>query len=179
MRSEEAPRGPLERFFCGLTEHIFQTRMGIADTQLVDYVSDLLVRFSKTDAMHRVRHLNGRPATEVVSMMAEAQQRIGLARRNVHRHIGDFTLFWSGMYPEALRDAESNDGSDQFVNYCRFGKRAYDIASEIDDQVADPPSSLLKRLSEQFEMCTYAMREIRREWEHDDGEGPRGPILLI
>lgn len=179
MRSEETPQGPLERFFSGITEHIFQTRMGVADTELVDYVSHLLVRFSKTDAMHRIRHLNGQPATEVVSMLAEAQHRIGLARRHVHRHIGDFTLFWSGMYPEALRDADSHDGGDQFVNYCRFGKRAYGIASEIDDEQVDPPCSLLKRLSDQFEMCTYAMREIRREWESDDGEGPKGPILLI
>ncbi len=175
MRSEEPTRGPLERFFSGITEHIFHSRMGVADTELVDYVSDLLVRFSKTDAMHRIRHLNGRPATEVVSMMAEAQQRIGLARRNVHRHIGDFTLFWSGMYPEALRDGESNDGCDQFTNYCRFGKRAYGIASEIDGDEVIPPGSLLKRLSDQFEMCTYAMREIRREWESEDGDGPRAP----
>ena len=35
-------------------------------------------------------------------MMVEAEARIGDARREVHRHIGDFTLFWTGIYPEAL-----------------------------------------------------------------------------
>ena len=29
-----------------------------------------------------------------------------MARREVHRHIGDFTLFWTGVYPEALREMQ-------------------------------------------------------------------------
>ena len=120
----------LERFFCGFAEYIFHSRLGIADTELVTYVSDLLVRFTKMESMHRIRQLNGRPAIEVVSMMAEAEQRIGIAKREVHRHIGDFALFWTGLYPESLRELQGPDRRDQFVSYCHQGKRAYEIASK-------------------------------------------------
>jgi hypothetical protein len=128
--------------------------------------------------MLRIRQLNGRPATEVVTMMTEAQQRIGLARREVHRHIGDFTLFWTGLYPESLRSLQGNHRGDSFVSYCAQGKLAYEIASEIEDETnAEAPSDLLHRLSEQFDLCAYGLREVRRQWEEGPTEGT-GPILL-
>lgn len=168
----------LERFFAGLSEYTFFTQLGVADPPLVQYISQLLVRFTKTEAMLRIRQLNGRPATEVVTMMTEAQQRIGLARREVHRHIGDFTLFWTGLYPESLRGLQGSHRCDQFVSYCEQGKLAYEIASEIEDEAnRDAPSDLLHRLSEQFDLCAYGLREVRRQWEEGPAEGS-GPILL-
>jgi len=168
----------LERFFAGLSEYTFFTQLGVADPPLVQYISQLLVRFTKTEAMLRIRQLNGRPATEVVTMMTEAQQRIGLARREVHRHIGDFTLFWTGLYPESLRGFQGSHRSDYFVSYCEQGKLAYEIASEIEDEAnQDAPSDLLHRLSEQFDLCAYGLREVRRQWEEGPAEGT-GPILL-
>ncbi len=170
----------LDRFFTGLSEYVFHSQLGVVDTQLVDYVSDLLVRFTRTDTMHRVRQLDGRRATEVVSMIAEAEKRMGEARREVHRHIGDFTLFWTGVYPEALREIQSPDKCDHFVSYCAQGKRAYRIASDIQSEERQVPGDLLKRLSTQFEMCAYGLREIRREWERRDHDGGSDvPFLLL
>ena len=167
----------LERFFAGLSEYAFHSQLGVADTQLVNYISKLLVRFTKTDTLHRIRQLNGQRATEVVTMMTEAQHRIGLAKREVHRHIGDFTLFWTGLYPESLRGLQGPDRTDQFVSYCHQGKKAYENASEIEaDENSEVPNELLHRLSDQFEMCAYGLREIRRQWE--SGAGSDGSILI-
>lgn len=169
----------LNRFFIGLSEYVFHTQLGVVDTQVVDYVSRLLVRFSRLDGLHRVRQLNGQPATEVVTLVAEAEKRIGEARREVHRHIGDYTLFWSGVYPEALRSLKGGDTADQFVNYCAQGKRAYKIASSIRGDERTTPCSLLHKMSDQFEMCAYGLREIRREWERRDDQGQSEVPLLL
>lgn len=175
-----APGNPIRRFFAGLSEHVFETELGVADPPLIDYVTDLLFRFVRTESMLRVRTLAGRPVTEVAEMLGEADHRIGMARREVHRHIGDFTLFWTGVYPEALREMQRADRKDQFVDYCHQGKRAYHIASTIptDDQQSVPGSVLLD-LSEHFEMCAYGLREIRREWERRDDDPDRPHVLLI
>lgn len=166
---EPTNRSAIERFLSGISECVFHSRLGVADVQLVDYLSDLLLRFVRMDSLHRVRRSNGRPATEIFEMFSEAENRIGLARREVHRHIGDFTLFWSGMYPESLRKVRvTND--DGFLNYCKQGKRAYAIAAEIEGGEDRPPCQLLHQLSEQFELCAYGFREIRREWEEGDAE---------
>ncbi len=168
----------LNSFFIGLSEYVFHSQLGVVDTQVVDYVSQLLVRFSRVESLQRVRMLNGKPATEVVTMVVEAEQRLGEAKREVHRHIGDYTLFWSGLYPEALRQLKGKDSPDQFIDYCAQGKRAYRIASSIAGDESSATNDLLKRMSEQFEMCAYGLREIRREWERRDDQPGSAPLLM-
>jgi stalled ribosome rescue protein Dom34 len=64
------------------------------------------------------------------------------------------------------------------VSYCQQGKLAYEIASEIEDEEdQEAPSDLLHRLSAQFDLCAYGLREVRRQWEEGPAEGS-GPILL-
>ena len=98
------PKTPvLRRFFGGLTEQAFQARLGVADPPLTDYLADMLVRFVRCDVVFRIRDLEGRPLAEVAEMLVEAQERLGDAQREVHRHVGDFILFWAGIYPETLQ----------------------------------------------------------------------------
>jgi hypothetical protein len=165
----------LEKYFSGVSEFVFHSRLGIADIELTDYVSTLLVRFTNTASLDKLRALNGKPTTELFAMMVEAQRRIGTAKRETHRHIGDFALFWSGLYPEALRQMNGSQHCDRFLDYCEQGKLAYEIASEIDGDEAAPPSNLLHRLSVQFDLCAYGLREIRRSWE----EGSDGETALL
>jgi len=169
-------RSALGRFLGGLNEFIFHTKLGVADVQMIDYVNDLLLRFVRVEAMHRVRRPSGQPTTDVVQMLGEAEKRIGLAKREVHRHIGDFTLFWSGMYPESLRRSKSSAVDDAFRSYCLQGKRAYQIAARIEGGVDRPSGELLSRMSDQFELCAYGLREVRREWEESSNDG--GGLLI-
>jgi hypothetical protein len=167
--------GVLARYFSGLCEYVFAGHLGVADPPLVDYLSGLMLRFARLDSVHRVRNLTGRPAVEVADMLAEAENRVGLARRDVHQHIGDVTLFWTGVYPESLPKLRAVEKKDFFVDYCAQGKRAYYIASTIQtDRVEDAPNDVLERLSFQFEMCAYGLGEVRREWERrDTGDTPK------
>ncbi|MFT7642119.1 MAG: hypothetical protein ACI9G1_003876 [Pirellulaceae bacterium] len=170
----------VQRFFAGVAEYIFQAELGVADPPLVDYLSDMLIRFLRMDVVHKVRALNGKPVLQVADMVAEADERLGDARRAVHQHIGDYTLFWAGLYPETLRKLRNQQTKDQFVDYCSQGKRAYWIASTIESSKnQDVPAEVLTRLSEQFEMCAYGLREVRREWERRDDDGRKSSILLV
>lgn len=170
---------PIHRYFAGLAESTFQSQLGVVDPPLIDYLTQLLIRSIRNDMMHRIRSVSGRPLMSVQEMVAEASQRLGDARRELHRHIGDFTLFWAGVYPEALRRRDS-EVSDQFETYCSYGKRSYRIASSIEIAGTDePPAPVLERLSDRFDLCCYGLREVRRQWEEGDDEsfGP-GSILL-
>src|SRR5262245_38680402 len=99
------PDHPLRRHFTGLTEQTFMSALGVADPKLTDYLSELLSRFISMDAIFRLRSLAGKRLEEVVAMVleAEATPPEGRTHREMHRHIGDFTLFWTGVYPEALK----------------------------------------------------------------------------
>ena len=153
--------------------------MGVADPALVDYISELLVRFVHCDAIFAVRNLAGRRLDQITEMLAEAEARLGTSRRNVHRHIGDFTLFWTGVYPEALRRMQTTQNADHVLVFQREGKRAYYIASTIPGENADQENALLERLSHDFELCQYGLAEVRREWERRDPDGGQLGALFI
>jgi len=174
------PRIPLaHRYFAGLAEAAFLGRLGLVDPPLVDYLARLLVRFVSLDAVYRVRDPVGRRLEEVVEMVGEAEQRVGSAQREVHRHIGDFTLFWTGVYPEALRRMQSSLKKDHFVDYCEQGKRAYYLASTFRDGEYAEESPVLERISQKFELCAYGLSEVRRQWEQEcEEEAPHRPLII-
>ena len=166
------PEHPLRRLFAGLTEQTFMNVLGVADPALTDYLSELLSRFIHFDAVYRLRNAAGRRLEEVADMVIEAQglPPEGRTRREVHRHIGDFTLFWTGVYPETLKKLRSALSRDSFVDYCEQGKRSYYIASTFESGPYKEESPVLRRLSERFELCAFGLTKVREEWERR----PRG-----
>lgn len=164
---------PLRRLFAGLTEQTFLETLGVADPSLTDYLSVLLSRFVHFDSIYRLRDLQGKRLDEVTAMVLEAEQLPpeGRTCREVHRHIGDFTLFWTGVYPEALPRLRSVMSRDHFIDFCQQGKRSYYIASTYDDEPYREEAPVLRRLSEEFELCAYGLTQVRREWEKQ----PRPP----
>jgi hypothetical protein len=165
----------IRRFFTGLTEYAFHARLGVADPPLVDYIAELLVRFVRSDDLYPVRSVRGQRLMQVTDMLAEAQHREGPARQQVHRHIGDFTLFWTGVYPEVI-DQLRRGNKDALIDYQQQGKRAYWIAAAIPVETEVAPTDVLKRLSENFELCVYGLGEVRRQWEQTGDND--APLLL-
>jgi hypothetical protein len=174
------PDHPLRRLFSGLTEQTFMATLGVADPPLTDYLSEMLARFIHVDALYRLRNAQGRRLEEVAEMVlsAEAMPAAGRTRREVHRHIGDFTLFWTGVYPEALNRLRSVLTKDHFIDFCEQGKRSYYIASTFEEEPYRAEAAVLRRLSEAFELCAYGLTQVRREWERLPREGgPTQPPL--
>jgi hypothetical protein len=176
MRSLNANH-PLRRMFAGLTEHTFINTLGLGDPPLVDYLSELLSRFIHMDGIYRLRNVAGKRLEEVIDMVieAEALPPEGRTCREYHRHVGDFTLFWTGVYPENLSRLRSVLSRDYFIDYCEQGKRSYYIASTFDEEDYRVEAQVLRRLSQEFELCAYGLNQVRHEWERS-GPGCSGRI---
>jgi hypothetical protein len=166
----------LHRFFAGVTEYTFTTRLGVADPPLVDYLSAMLTHFIRTDAIFGLRSPTGERLIAVTDMLQEAECRQGPARRRIHRHIGDFTLFWLGVYPETAENRRKQT-KDSLINYREQGKRNYLLASRMPADETSAPADVMERLSDCFELCVYGLGEVRRQWEEREGDGET-PILL-
>lgn len=176
MTADRSRSDLLLRFFSGLTEYTFTSRLGVADPPLVDYLSAMLAEFVHTDAIYGLRTPTGRRLSQVSDMLAEAESRQGPARRRVHRHIGDFTLFWTGLYPE-IAERLRQGRKDSLINYRDEGKRNYYLASRLPADSESAPDAVLERLSDQFELCVYGLGEVRKQWELREGE-QGAPLLL-
>lgn len=171
---------PLHRLFRGLTESAFMTELGIGDPALVQYVAELLASFVPSQSLWRLRDTGGRPLAEVAEMVAAAEAAVDAERRReCHRHVGDFTLFWTGVYPEALARLRRSDRADALINYQEQGKRSYYVASQLCEGRGE--SSVFRRLSDQFELCAFGLSCVRREWERFESDGPPagGPVRPV
>jgi len=170
MVSRIARGHALRRLFDGLVEQVFMIEMGICDTRLTGYLSALLNDFVHIDVIYRLHTVDGEVIREV--SQAEADAYLGpeiddTARtRLVNRYIGDFTLFWTGVYPESLRPRCA--GVDRLREYLLRGRRSYGIASELSGEHAKPPAALLRRLSDEFESCVHGLHLVREGWEQLD-----------
>lgn len=175
---------PLRRLFAGITEQTFIQTLGVGDPPLVDYLSELLSRFLHLDAIYRLRDAQGKRLEEVADMMVEAGSLPpeGRTCREYHRHIGDFALFWMGVYPESLRGFRTASRKDHLIDYCAQGKRSYLIASSYEDTPSEREQApVLRRLSSEFEIFAFGLNQVRREWERlpqqGGGDGPTPELL--
>src|SRR5260370_27152777 len=138
---------PLHRLFRGITEHTFQSELGIAAPRLVGYVANLLACFVPSQTIWRLRDSQGRRLHEVTAMVAEAETASDAdRRRQCHRHVGDFTLFWTGVYPEALAKLQARGSADYLIDFQRQGKRSYYLASTLEYGEEAP---VLRRLTQE------------------------------
>ena len=175
MRWQIQPDHPLRRLFGGLVEQVFQAELGICDPHLTDYLTRLLSEFVHIDAIYRLRSVSGDVIREV--SRAEAEAYLGPhvdpteRTRVINRFIGDFTLFWTGVYPETLSPRHS--GVSRLNEYLLHGRRSYGIASELSNADTEPPGALLRRLSEEFESCVHGLHLVRESWGQMDA-GLRG-----
>jgi len=171
---------PLKRMFSGLAEHAFFSHLGVADPPLTDYLSGLLTRFLHFDAVYRLRNESGKPITQLTEMVLEAEQLPagGKTRREYYRHIGDFALFWTGLYPEVVDRQRTKLCKDAMVNYTTQGKRGYLITSKLEEaEHHDAEAHLFRRLSDQFELCAVGLRKVRDEWENTAEPPPGTPLI--
>jgi hypothetical protein len=154
-----------------LTETTFMAELGIGDPTLVGYMAELLASFVPSESVWRIRDRNGQPLAQVTRMVAEAESAGDQKRRSeCHRHVGDYTLFWTGVYPEALAKLQGAASPDCLVSYQQQGKRSYYLASMLG--CAGEQGPVLRRLSDQFELCAFGLSRVRREWEKFEAEGP-------
>jgi hypothetical protein len=175
MALEIDARHPLRDFFAGLVEQVFMTDLGVCSPALSEYLSELLVDFIHVDEIYRMRTIDGQVIRELSRIQAEAYLGPGIdaTRRNrlVNKYIGDFTLFWTGLYPEQLRPRVAQ--VDRLREYLLQGKRSYGIASELSDERARPPATVLRELSAQFEYCVHGLYLVRESWRQAQGEARR------
>ena len=159
---------PLRKLFGRLTERNFTEALGWPDFQVTDYVSNLLIEFAHVDQLTMIKDQQGEPVEAVVELLYEAeslnQTTEGDKEREVHRHIGDITLFMAGLFPEYLSRIKCSGlihHKDFLVDYVKAGKRSYGIVATYQEPDSKKPSTLFQSLSSNFELCVAGLGFVR------------------
>lgn len=155
----------LRHLFAGCCEYAFEAELGVADPELIDYMVNMLLRFARSEAFSPARNPRGQRLSRITELIAEADQREGRPRRELHRHIGDVSLFWTGVYPEALPRLQAVDSPDFFVDLPAQGRRCYLIAGEFEEKPCEEEAVILRRIADEYPICQQGLALARRQWE--------------
>jgi hypothetical protein len=113
-----------------------------------DYLEEqILCEFIHIDNLYKIKDAAGKPLEDVADLLAEGDVRLNASSFSkefeVHKHIGDYTLFMLGMFPMALSRRSGKEfilgriivpGSTLYEHYLLQGRRSYGLASEFSER---------------------------------------------
>jgi hypothetical protein len=160
---------PLQKLFTELVGRHYAEQIGIRDPQVVAYVAHLLTEFCDAEQLFKVRNSAGRPLDDIGEMMLESDPVFGPApcfdrERQVRKHIGDYTLFFAGMFPEGINHQRlRRNRVENFLDWVRAGKESYYIVSKFDCFEYTKVAPLFATLSKNFEQCVFGLNMVKND----------------
>ena len=157
----------LRQLFHDVVSECYDARLGLHDAEISSYVADLLTEFCRSENIYRIRDAAGNPVREVGEMLLAADPIHGSAasfgeERERRKHIGDYTLFFTGMYPESTQ-LWGERNRDSFFEMVQAGKESYYIVSKFDLCEYKQEAPFFARMSGAFEACIYGLNMVRGE----------------
>lgn len=150
--------------------HFFED-VRLEEPQVATYVTALLADFARTENLYRIRNVQGKRLEDVGEMLIESNPLLEAAsfdrEREVRKHVGDYTLFMTGLFPESVAKARRARQLrlDAFVDFVRAGKESYAIVSSFNQFEYKEEAPLFRRLSENFELCVVGLNLVKQDLE--------------
>jgi hypothetical protein len=176
---------PLRQMFEDLVGRHYAEEIGIRDPQIVAYVSHLLAEFCDADQLYKIHNVSNRPLCDVGEMLLESDPVYGPApsfdrERQVRKHIGDYTLFFAGMFPESINHVRlRRHRLENFVEWIKAGKESYYIVSKFEHFEYTKVAPLFSMLAKNFEGCVYGLNMVKNDLEEMQHPLVRRPDELI
>ena len=164
---EQRPVHPLNQMFHEVVHEQTVKHLGEISMSAEQYLVDLLVAFVRMERVFAVRNAAGHRVESIIEMVAEGDVRLHAdsftREREVHKHIGDFILFWSGVYPDFLRKVKLQSGFDLVCDYTRQGKESYHLVSTFSFAPFDQEAPTFQTLSDGFEDFAFVLQQVSRQ----------------
>lgn len=158
---------PLRALFAELVDYHLVRAAQLQDPPLARYIAGLLVDFAHVDNLYRFRDARGKRLEEVGEMLIASnpllEGRSFDYERMMRKHIGDYTLFLSGLFPEYVARLPRVGRIDSFIDYLRAGKESYQVVASFDLFEYRDEAPLFRRLADRFELCVYGLNLVKQD----------------
>lgn len=146
-------------YFYVLVRNVFR-RADINDRAVADYVAELLAEFARAEQSRCI--LPGQPKVldyffEMLAALQTADDRTSF---QIRVHIGNHSLFLSGVFHERIRFRAEKKGFPDLKYYEALGRSQYRAASDHRLAQRYELTSILGTLSERFDATRKALNEI-------------------
>lgn len=146
-------------YFYVLVRNVF-LRADIKERAVADYVAEVLAEFARSERARCIVPGQSNPLDYFFEMLAALQTADDRTSFYIRVHMGNFSLFLSGVFPERIRSRAERKGFPDLKYYEGIGRSQYRVAS--DHRLAQRYSlnSILGTLSERFDTTRRALNDI-------------------
>ena len=161
---------PLQRFFREVVERNYG-EVGVRSAEVQAYVANLLAEFCEVETLYKIRNAEGRRLSDLGEMLLESDPVYGPApsfdrERQVRKHIGDYSLFFTGMFPEGLNHCRLRHARvEGLIDFVKAGKESYYIVSKFEHFEYAKVAPLFATLSKNFEECVFGLNRVKNDLE--------------
>ncbi len=145
---------PAKRLFRNLTDRAL-TQTSLTDRDIHVYLSDLLLEFMSVDALYP-SDPDGKRIEYLVDMIQLAKGAPVRQRKRHFKHIGDFSLFILGMFPESLSRGRRSIPRSYYVD---TGRRGYLMASHLESDSGS--TRVYRKMADKFDPCVRSLNWVR------------------
>lgn len=152
------------------TEHEYPWNRGkviqlLNSTNVANYLANMLAMFAQTARLDKIEKDDTEQCRYIVDMIKESQRSDNVRRFYIYCYIGNYTLFFAGMFPEYIE--HKYKCKKTLINsryYIDFGKTYFGLASEHDMARRHELDETLHFLSEGFEIVAKLLQYMRKEY---------------
>lgn len=128
----------------------------LRDQDLLVYLADLLVDFIFVENLYRMRDGDGRRLEYLVDMLRQAVDSDLPEKKAYYQHIGDYSLFILGMFPESLSRSRRTVSA---AYYADTGRTSYQAAGDLAGHWRQ--TMVFRKLAEKYERCVVSLNWVR------------------
>src|SRR5436309_3365233 len=146
-------------YFYVLVRHVFK-RSGLEDRVIADYVAEVLAEHSRLENTRCVVPGRPEPLEYFFEMLAVAQTADDHTGFYIRTHIGNHSLFLSGIFPERIRYRAEYKGAPDLKYYEELGRTNYRVASDHRLARRYDLAAVFDTLSGRFRVTRLALNEL-------------------
>jgi hypothetical protein len=146
---------PVKKLFRELTGRALG-QASMHDNDLHFYLSNLLVDFTFVENLYRTANDGERRSEYLIDMLQQANETGMPGKKYAYRHVGDFSLFMLGMFPEYIERRRSVLSANYYSDFGRIGYKAAGQLESDSWQIVT-----YRKLAERFDGCVESLHWVR------------------
>jgi hypothetical protein len=146
-------------YFYILVRHVFR-RSGIDDRAVADYVAEVLADFARAERARCVVPGGPTPLDYFFEMLTALQTADARTSFFIRAHIGNYSLFLSGVFPERIRFRAEARGFPGVKYYDALGRTHYRAASDHRLAQRYEVAEIFQTLADRFETTRLALNDM-------------------
>ncbi len=135
-------------------------RAGIEDRTVADYVAEMLTEFSHAEQSRCIVPGQTTPLDYFFEMLAALRTADERTSFYIRAHIGNHSLFLSGVFPERIRFRAESKGFPDLKYYQELGRTNFRVASDHRLAQRYELAPIFNTLSENFEPARRALNDL-------------------